>query len=309
MKTPKQILEQYWSFSRFKPLQEEIIEAVLDGSDVFTLLPTGGGKSICYQVPTMIFDGICIVVSPLIALMKDQVAALREKGIKALALTSDFRASEIDIMLDNCIYGNYKFLYLSPERLQQDLVQARIKQMQVSLIAVDEAHCISSWGHDFRPAYREIKILREFHPQCPVIALTATARPKVVTDIISELELREPQIYQKSFQRENLALEIYKESDKYDRLVRILEGTSGSAIVYVRNRKSTIAIRDYLNGRDITSAAYHGGLNDDDKQKNFEDWMNNRVRVMAATNAFGMGIDKPDVEIVLHFNLPESLEE
>ncbi|NNL78904.1 MAG: DEAD/DEAH box helicase, partial [Flavobacteriaceae bacterium] len=181
MKKPIDILEQYWSFKAFRPLQEEIIQAVLEGDDVFTLLPTGGGKSLCYQVPTLVFDGLCIVVSPLIALMKDQVETLKKKGIKALALTSDYRSSEIDTMLDNCIYGNYKFLYLSPERLQQDLVQARIKQMHVRLIAIDEAHCISSWGHDFRPAYREIKILREFHPESPMIALTATARPKVIS--------------------------------------------------------------------------------------------------------------------------------
>ncbi|MBT8257018.1 MAG: RecQ family ATP-dependent DNA helicase [Bacteroidia bacterium] len=308
MKKPIDILEQYWSFKAFRPLQEEIIQAVLEGDDVFTLLPTGGGKSLCYQVPTLVFDGLCIVVSPLIALMKDQVETLKKKGIKALALTSDYRSSEIDTMLDNCIYGNYKFLYLSPERLQQDLVQARIKQMHVELIAIDEAHCISSWGHDFRPAYREIKILREFHPESPMIALTATARPKVISDIINELELREPRIFRNSFRRENLSLEVYTESDKHERLLRILNKSTGSAIVYLRNRKSTVSMSEFLNEHGIGCLVYHGGLNSDEKHKNFEDWKNNRSRVMAATNAFGMGIDKADVETVIHFNLPESLE-
>ncbi|MBT8287897.1 MAG: RecQ family ATP-dependent DNA helicase, partial [Bacteroidia bacterium] len=225
------ILERYWRFTSFKPLQEDIINAVLSGQDVFALLPTGGGKSLCYQIPALQMEGICLVISPLIALMKDQVEALKEKGIKALALTSDYRAEDIDTMLDNCIYGNYKFLYLSPERLQQDLVQGRIKQMHVNLIAVDEAHCISSWGHDFRPAYRDISILREFHPEVNMIALTATARPKVVQDITTELQLQNPQIFKKSFKRENLALQVFDEEDKYERLERLLTKHTGSSII------------------------------------------------------------------------------
>ncbi|NNK72618.1 MAG: RecQ family ATP-dependent DNA helicase, partial [Flavobacteriaceae bacterium] len=292
----------------FKPLQEDIIHAVLSGQDVFALLPTGGGKSLCYQIPALQMEGICLVISPLIALMKDQVEALKEKGIKALALTSDYRAEDIDTMLDNCIYGNYKFLYLSPERLQQDLVQGRIKQMHVNLIAVDEAHCISSWGHDFRPAYRDISILREFHPEVNMIALTATARPKVVQDITTELQLQNPQIFKKSFKRENLALQVFDEEDKYERLERLLTKHTGSSIIYVRNRKSTVHISDYLNSKDISSVYYHGGLANKEKTEHFQDWKSDRVQVMVATNAFGMGIDKADVMTVIHINLPESLE-
>lgn len=308
MNQPIDILQKYWSYQGFKPGQEEIIDSVIRGRDVFALLPTGGGKSVCYQVPTMMTDGLCIVISPLIALMKDQVKSLKQKGIKALALTSDYSANEIDTMLDNCIYGNYKFLYCSPERLQQDLVQSRIRQMRVTLIAVDEAHCISSWGHDFRPAYRNINIIREYHPACPVIALTATARPEVVNDIILELRLDQPEIFQHSFRRDKLALDVFTESDKYDRLIQLLEEQPGSSIVYMRNRRSTVALSEFLNAKGITAASYHGGMHADDKQKNYDAWMNNRIRVMVATNAFGMGIDKSDVRTVVHFNLPESLE-
>ena len=242
MKHPIEILEHYWKFSEFKPQQEAIIEAVLANEDCIALLPTGGGKSICFQIPALIKDGICIVVSPLIALMQDQVNNLKEKGIKAMALTSGYTYDDIDRMLDNCIYGNYKFLYLSPERLQQDLVQERIKQMNVNVIAVDEAHCISQWGHDFRPAYRDIKSLRTLHPSVNVIGLTASATAKVVEDISTQLDCIAPQIFKTSFQRPNLAYLTLDCEDKYFKTVQILKKYAGTSIIYVRNRKATLEI-------------------------------------------------------------------
>ena len=308
MKHPIELLEHYWNFSEFRPQQEEIIEAVLANEDCIALLPTGGGKSICFQIPALIKDGICIVVSPLIALMQDQVINLKEKGIKAMALTSGFTYEDIDRMLDNCIYGNYKFLYLSPERLQQDLVQERIKQMNVNLIAVDEAHCISQWGHDFRPAYRDIKVLRTLHPNVNVIGLTASATDKVVKDICSQLDCIDPQIFKTSFQRPNLAYLTLDCDDKYFKTVQILKKYSGSSIIYVRNRKATLEISNYLNKLGITSGYYHGGLSTKEKDTQFERWSANKNQVMVATNAFGMGIDKANVQTVIHHNLPESLE-
>ena len=308
MKHPIELLEHYWNFSEFRPQQEEIIEAVLANEDCIVLLPTGGGKSICFQIPAIIKDGICIVVSPLIALMQDQVTNLKEKGIKAMALTSRFTYEDIDRMLDNCIYGNYKFLYLSPERLQQDLVQERIKQMNVNLIAVDEAHCISQWGHDFRPAYRDIKILRTLHPNVNVIGLTASATAKVVEDISTQLDCSAPQIFKTSFQRPNLAYLTLDCDDKYFKTVQILKKYSGSSIIYVRNRKATLEISAYLNNIGITSGYYHGGLSTKEKDTQFERWSANQNQVMVATNAFGMGIDKANVQTVIHHNLPESLE-
>ena len=308
MKHPIELLEHYWNFSEFRPQQEEIIEAVLANEDCIVLLPTGGGKSICFQIPALIKDGICIVVSPLIALMQDQVTNLKEKGIKAMALTSRFTYEDIDRMLDNCIYGNYKFLYLSPERLQQDLVQERIKQMNVNLIAVDEAHCISQWGHDFRPAYRDIKILRTLHPNVNVIGLTASATAKVVEDISTQLDCIAPQIFKTSFQRPNLAYLTLDCDDKYFKTVQILKKYSGSSIIYVRNRKATLEISAYLNNIGITSGYYHGGLSTKEKDTQFERWSANQNQVMVATNAFGMGIDKANVQTVIHHNLPQSLE-
>ncbi|MDB2493156.1 RecQ family ATP-dependent DNA helicase [Flavobacteriaceae bacterium] len=308
MKHPIELLEHYWNFSEFRPQQEEIIEAVLANEDCIALLPTGGGKSICFQIPALIKDGICIVVSPLIALMQDQVTNLKEKGIKAMALTSGFTYEDIDRMLDNCIYGNYKFLYLSPERLQQDLVQERIKQMNVNLIAVDEAHCISQWGHDFRPAYRDIKVLRTLHPNVNVIGLTASATDKVVKDICSQLDCIDPQIFKTSFQRPNLAYLTLDCDDKYFKTVQILKKYSGSSIIYVGNRKATLEISNYLNKLGITSGYYHGGLSTKEKDTQFERWSANKNQVMVATNAFGMGIDKANVQTVIHHNLPESLE-
>ena len=308
MKHPIEILEHYWNFSEFKPQQEAIIEAVLANEDCIALLPTGGGKSICFQIPAMIRNGICIVVSPLIALMHDQVNNLKLKGIKAMALTSGISYNDLDRMLDNCVFGNYKFLYLSPERLQQDLVQQRIKQMNVNLIAVDEAHCISQWGHDFRPAYRDIKLLRKIHPSVNIIGLTASATFKVVEDISDQLECISPKIFKTSFQRSNLAYLSLECNDKLKMTVQVLKKYSETSIIYVRNRKSTLEISRYLNKIGISSSYYHGGMSIKEKKTQFNQWVSNSNQVMVATNAFGMGIDKSNVQTVIHHNLPESLE-
>ena len=308
MQHPIQILERYWNFTSFKPLQEDIINAVIEGEDSFALLPTGGGKSICFQIPALAKEGICIVVSPLIALMKNQVSTLKEKGIKAMALTSEFKYNDIDTMLDNCIYGNYKFLYISPERLQQELVQDRIQQMNVNLIAVDEAHCISQWGNDFRPAYKNITMLRRLQPNANVIALTASATPQVVNDIVKELDFINPKIFRQSFKRSNLAYMVFEEEDKYFRMEQILKKNPASSIIYVRSRKNTFEISNHLEKKGFKSTFYHGGLSNSEKDKHFSQWLNNQKQVMVATNAFGMGIDKADVKTVMHVNLPESME-
>ena len=308
MKHPIDRLERYWNYTAFKPQQEAIIQSVLDGEDTFGLLPTGGGKSLCFQIPALYKEGICIVISPLIALMKDQVKSLTNKGIKAMALTSGISYNELEVLLDNCIYGNYKFLYLSPERLQQELVQERIKQMNVNLIAVDEAHCISQWGNDFRPAYKNIVILRQLHPSVNVLALTASATKEVVEDIIEELDFIQPKIFRQSFYRPNLAYMVFHENDKYYRIERILKKQNASSIIYVRNRKSTVELSQFLNSKNIKATHYHGGLSNDEKDNNMNSWLHNNNQVMVATNAFGMGIDKPDVKTVIHINLPESIE-
>ncbi|WP_375242218.1 RecQ family ATP-dependent DNA helicase [Lacinutrix sp.] len=308
MNHPINILERYWTFTSFRPLQEDIINSVLEGEDTFALLPTGGGKSVCFQVPALVKEGICIVISPLIALMKDQVQALQNKGIKAMALTSGISYKELDTRLDNCIYGNYKFLYLSPERLQQDIVQDRIRQMNVNLIAVDEAHCISQWGNDFRPSYNNIIKLRQLQPTVNIIALTATATLNVVDDIIRALDFINPKVFKQSFLRPNLAYMTFAEDDKRFRLKAILTKNKASSIVYVRNRKATQDISNFLENSGFTATYYHGGLSNTEKDKAIESWMNNQKQVMVATNAFGMGIDKPDVKTVIHLNLPESLE-
>ena len=308
MEHPVKLLERYWNFTSFRPLQEDIITSVLAGEDTFVLLPTGGGKSLCFQIPALMKSGICIVVSPLIALMKDQVKALQNKGIKALALTSGISASELDTLLDNAIYGNYKFLYLSPERLQHELVQDRIKQMPVNLIAVDEAHCISQWGNDFRPAYKNILNLRQLHPTVNIVALTASAKPKVVDDIMVELDFMNPKVFQTSFFRSNVAYMVFHEEDKLYRLETILKKNTASSIVYVRNRKNTLETSQFLNDKGITATYYHGGLSPTEKERHMLEWSQNQKQVMVATNAFGMGIDKADVKTVIHLNLPESLE-
>ncbi|GAA4237474.1 ATP-dependent DNA helicase RecQ [Postechiella marina] len=308
MEHPINILERYWKFTEFRPNQEDIINAVLNNEDTFALLPTGGGKSICFQIPALARKGICIVVSPLIALMKDQVQALQDKGIKAMAITSGISYKELDTLLDNCIYGNYKFLYISPERLQQEIVQARIEQMHVNLIAVDEAHCISQWGNDFRPAYKNISILRRLHPTINCLALTASARPEAIEDIIKELDFIKPKIFKQSFFRPNLAYLVLHEDDKYYRVETILKKYKASSIIYVRNRKLTLELSAHLNNKNISATYYHGGLSNSEKDTNMAAWINNQKQVMVATNAFGMGIDKPDVKTVIHLNLPESIE-
>ncbi|AUP77997.1 RecQ family ATP-dependent DNA helicase [Flavivirga eckloniae] len=308
MEHPINILERYWNYTEFRLNQEAIINAIIEGEDTFVLLPTGGGKSLCFQIPGLAKDGICIVISPLISLMQDQVQALNNKGIKAMAITSGISYNQLDTLLDNCVYGNYKFLYLSPERLQQELVQDRIRLMNVNLIAVDEAHCISQWGSDFRPAYKNISLLRQIQPSVNVVALTASAKPEIVEDIINELDFIQPKVFKQSFVRPNLAYMVFHEDDKYYRLETILKKHKASSIIYVRNRKLTTEICAFLKSKNITSTHYHGGLSNIEKENNMAAWSQNQKQVMVATNAFGMGIDKPDVKTIIHFNLPESIE-
>ncbi|MGB4773559.1 MAG: ATP-dependent DNA helicase RecQ [Daejeonella sp.] len=303
-----QILQQYWGFSKFRPLQEEIIQSVLDGKDTLALMPTGGGKSICFQVPALLNPGICIVVSPLIALMKDQVEHLLEKGIQAVCIISGMGKREVDILLDNCIYGQIKFLYLSPERLLSDLVQERIRHMKVNLIAIDEAHCISQWGYDFRPPYLHLAKLRELHPQVPVLALTASATQKVVLDIQEKLQFKNQQVFRKSFERPNLSYVVFNEENKFRKLIAIAKKIKGTGIVYVRNRRETQEITRQLIQQGISADFYHAGLDTPLRMKKQSDWKTNATRIMVATNAFGMGIDKADVRFVVHLDLPESLE-
>lgn len=308
MKNPKEILQAYWGYDFFRPLQEEIIQSIMSGTDTLALLPTGGGKSICFQVPALCMDGLCIVVSPLIALMKDQVENMRNHGIKAVAIYSGMQKDEIDIALDNCQYQAYKFLYLSPERLMSENFLNRITRMQVRLIAVDEAHCISQWGYDFRPSYLEISRLREALPKVPLLALTASATPEVQQDIIVQLKLRNGQVFQKSFERKNLSYLVYKPEDKIHHMVKLLHQMKGSAIVYVRNRKRTKELSDMLNSEGIAATFYHAGLTTALRSQRQDEWKSNKVRVMVSTNAFGMGIDKPDVQSVIHMDLPDDLE-
>lgn len=305
---PIEVLERHWNYTSFRPLQEDIINSVLANEDTFALLPTGGGKSICFQVPALMKEGICIVVSPLIALMKDQVNTLKQKGIKAIALTSGMSYKDLDAQLDNCIYGNYKFLYLSPERLQQPLVQERLQLMQVNLIAVDEAHCISQWGNDFRPAYKNISILRQLHPQVNCIALTASAKYSIIDDIVTNLDFVAPKIFKASFTRSNIAYQVVQTEDKLFQLKHLLSKNKGSSIVYVRNRRATKDISSYLEAQGFSTTFYHGGITNKEKNERLQLWLSEQKLIMVATTAFGMGIDKPNVKNVIHFNLPESLE-
>ena len=306
--TATEILKKYWGFDVFRPLQEEIIQSVIKKQDTLALLPTGGGKSICFQVPAMMQDGICIVVSPLVALMKDQVENLKAKGIEAIAIYAGMGKREIDILLDNCIYGNIKFLYLSPERLLSELVRVRISYMNVNLIAIDEAHCISQWGYDFRPPYLKVKELREILPDTPVLALTATATPEVRTDIIEKLEMKEAQVFVKSFSRKNLSYVVFNLDDKHKKLIEICRNVKGCGLIYVRNRRETAEVANFLQRNKISADFYHAGLEKDSRFQKQEDWKQDKIRVMVATNAFGMGIDKPNVRFVIHLDLPESLE-
>ena len=303
-----EILEKYWGFRSFRPLQEDIINSVLQGNDTLALLPTGGGKSICFQVPAMAKEGICIVVSPLIALMKDQVENLTNKGIKAIAISSAMHKREIDIALDNCVHGNIKFLYLSPERLENEMVKARLLKMNVNLIAIDESHCISQWGYDFRPSYLKLALLREILPKVPVLALTATATSEVVKDIQERLRFKKSNVLQKSFERKNLAYIVLNEEDKLARLVKVANNVKGQGIVYVRNRRKTQDIANYLKSHKISADFYHAGLDPKTRDLKQSDWINNKTRIIVCTNAFGMGIDKPDVRFVVHIDLPDSLE-
>ena len=305
---PQEILKQYWGYNTFRPLQTEIIQSVLDGKDTLALMPTGGGKSLCFQVPAMMSEGICIVISPLIALMQDQVQQLKNRNISAIGIFSGMHKNQIDIALDNCIYGDIKFLYVSPERLQTKLFIERAKQMKINLLAIDEAHCISQWGYDFRPPYTKIADFRKLIPPVSLIALTATATQEVKIDIIEKLEMINPQVFQQSFARANLSYSAFKEDDKERRLMKILQNVQGSAVVYVRNRRRTQEVSDILNKYNIQSTFYHAGLNPTERTKRQENWIKNRVRAIVATNAFGMGIDKPDVRTVIHLDLPDTLE-
>ena len=305
---PQTILKQYWNYDGFRPLQAEIIQSVLEGRDTLALMPTGGGKSLCFQVPALMSEGICVVVSPLIALMQDQVEQLKRRGISAVGVFSGMHKNQIDIALDNCIYGDIKFLYVSPERLQTKLFIERAKQMKINLLAIDEAHCISQWGYDFRPPYMKIAEFRKLIPKVPIIALTATATEEVRADILNRLEMLNPQVFQQSFARANLSYSAFKEDDKERRLMKILQNVQGSGVVYVRNRRRTQEVSDLLNKYNIQSTFYHAGLNAQERAKRQENWIKSRVRVIVATNAFGMGIDKPDVRTVVHLDLPDTLE-
>ena len=303
-----QLLKQYWGYDSFRGIQEEIINSISENKDTLGLMPTGGGKSITFQVPALAKDGLCLVITPLIALMKDQVQNLRKRGIKALSIYSGMNRQDIITTLENCIFGNYKFLYISPERLDTEIFRTKLRKMKVSMITVDESHCISQWGYDFRPAYLKIAEIRELLPDVPVLALTATATPEVVKDIQARLHFRRENVFRMSFERSNLAYIVRKTDNKTGELLHILRNMPGSAIVYVRNRRRTKEITELLNNEDITADFYHAGLDDATKDIRQHRWQSGGSRVMVATNAFGMGIDKPDVRIVIHMDLPDSIE-
>ena len=303
-----QLLKQYWGYDSFRGIQEEIINSISENKDTLGLMPTGGGKSITFQVPALAKDGLCLVITPLIALMKDQVQNLRKRGIKALSIYSGMSRQDIITTLENCIFGNYKFLYISPERLDTEIFRTKLRKMKVSMITVDESHCISQWGYDFRPAYLKIAEIRELLPDVPILALTATATPEVVKDIQARLHFRRENVFRMSFERSNLAYIVRKTDNKTGELLHILRSMPGSAIVYVRNRRRTKEITELLNNEDITADFYHAGLDDATKDIRQHRWQSGGSRVMVATNAFGMGIDKPDVRIVIHMDLPDSIE-
>lgn len=306
---PEEALRKVWGYENFRPLQTKIIRSVLDGHDVLAILPTGGGKSLCFQVPALCMEGICLVITPIIALMKDQVEQLKRLGIKAAAIYSGMSLKEIDITLDNCIYGEIKFLYVSPERLKSELFIERAKRMKIPLLAVDEAHCISQWGYDFRPSYLEISEFKKYVPDSRMIALTATATREVTKDIVDQLSLNiDHKIFIQSFARPNLSFIVRKTEDKEAKLLEILQKTNGASIVYVRTRKRTKEIAEYLLKNKISADYYHGGLSFQERNTKQDKWMLNRFRVMVATNAFGMGINKADVRLVIHADLPDNIE-
>ncbi len=308
MESPLSILKKYWKYQDFKKPQEKIITTVLQNKNTVVLLPTGGGKSICYQIPALLKEGVCLVISPLIALMNDQVDSLKKKGIKAIALTSSLHQEEVIQAFDNLQFGNYKFLYISPEKLQSEFIQQKIKQLNINLIAVDEAHCISEWGHDFRPAYLKIPIIKELGISAPILALTATATKRVLSDIITNLEISDAQIFKQSLKRSKLALKITQHEDVYYHLKRQLPTHLQPVIIYASSRKRVKDLSLYLNKNNFKSSYYHGGLSVEEKQASFNNWMKEKTPIMVATNAFGMGIDKDNVQQIIHIDLPNSLE-
>ncbi len=308
-KQSRDVLLKFWGYPAFRPMQEEIVDAVVAGNDTLALLPTGGGKSVCFQVPALVMEGMCLVITPLIALMKDQVQHLKKIGIPAAAVYSGMHYNELEIIYNQSVFGQLKFLYVSPERLVTDRFMELLKRMRINLIAVDESHCISQWGYDFRPPYLQIATIRPYLPNVPVLALTATATPEVVVDIQQKLSFRKKNVFQTSYERKNLTYNVIKHPDKYGTLQRLFENMkSGSGIVYVRNRKRTREIAEYLSSKGILSTYYHAGLDAKQRDERQSAWMYGRTKVMVATNAFGMGIDKPDVRIVAHMDLPDSLE-
>ena len=305
----RSVLRQYWGYPSFRPLQEDIVDAVVSGRDTLALLPTGGGKSICFQVPAMAMEGVCVVVTPLIALMKDQVAHLVEKGIPAAAIYSGLHPDQVELRYNQAVFGRLKFLYVSPERLQTERFVEAIKRMKVCLLAIDESHCISQWGYDFRPPYLKIAEIRPYIPTTPVLALTATATAKVVDDIQNRLGFKQKNVFQSSFERKNVIYNVYHEPDKFGVLYRKLNAMQGgSAIVYVRNRRKTQVIAEWLVSVGISATCYHAGLDSKTRDERQDQWIRGNVKVMVATNAFGMGIDKPDVRLVIHLDLPDSIE-
>jgi ATP-dependent DNA helicase RecQ len=304
----RKILIKYWGHEKFRPLQEDIINSVLSGKDTLALLPTGGGKSLCFQVPALIKEGVCLVISPLIALMKDQVENLQKRGIQAVAVNSAMNRSEIDYALDQAVFGKVKFLYISPERIETELFRERLKRMKVSLLAVDESHCISQWGYDFRPPYLRIAAVRQYLPGVPVLALTATATPLVVKDIQHKLQFVNGNVFQKSFERKNLTYLVYSEENKFERLLKIANSLKSTGVVYVRNRRKTREIAEFLQRNGVSADYYHAGLESKQREDKQNAWMSGRCKVIVSTNAFGMGIDKPDVRFVVHMDLPDTLE-
>lgn len=302
------ILRQYWGYDSFRGIQQDIIESIGSGKDTLGLMPTGGGKSVTFQVPALAMDGMCLVITPLIALMKDQVRHLREQNIRALTIYAGMTRSEINQIFDNAIFGDYKFLYVSPERLETEMFRQRLKQMHISMIVVDESHCISQWGYDFRPSYLHIAEIRDYMPEVPILALTATATPEVVTDIQKQLHFRKENVFRMSFERTNLAYVVRQIDDKRGELLHILRSVSGSAIIYVRNRKRTKEVAEMLQHERISATFYHAGLEQVQRDMRQREWQEGKCRVIVATNAFGMGIDKPDVRLVIHIDLPDSIE-
>lgn len=304
----RQTLREYWGYPDFRGIQREIIESISQGKDTLGLMPTGGGKSITFQVPALVMPGVCVVITPLIALMKDQVDHLRQKGIQAAAIYSGMSRREIITTLENCIFGGIKLLYVSPERLFSDIFKVKFKHMDVSFVTVDEAHCISQWGYDFRPSYLSIAEIRQLKPDTAILALTATATPKVIDDIQERLGFKQKNVFRMSFERSNLAYIVRETMDKYTELIHILNAVSGSAIVYVRSRKHASDMAQFLTSENISATFYHAGLEPSIKNQRQNSWQQNEVRVIVATNAFGMGIDKPDVRLVLHIDCPDSIE-